>query len=240
MGFGAALGAVGALGGMFGGGGDNGADSARRDQRDYLHRLGLVGDKFGDLAHTGIGDYNYYDGQKRLEIGNLADYLKRNPYTDQRDAADLAQSTAGMTSAWQRAIADTQSGLANSGLSTSTSATPSSVGAGQSAYLQAQQANQMGQAQNQLAQQKIADRLQRMSSLVGLYGDASNNAYNQGSGALGNQGQIYNNLGEQYGNLANYLDAQQQSQSQDFLGGLGQAGQLFNYIGSYNKARKGG
>lgn len=213
-------------GGVFGnlfGGGDNGAGAARTQQNAALLGEQAVTQHWNDLANSNLGSFNRYGLQSDAAIGSLADYLRRDPYTSQRDSQDLAQITNRLSPAFDQAIANSRVANAGNGLDTVDSSGQSSVGAGANAYQQAMRANAMGSAQNDLAYKKIAARQGQMNDLVSLLTGQRDAAYNKGSGALGSASSGYSDLATKYGDLAKYLDELNASRSKsigDFVSAI--------------------
>jgi hypothetical protein len=229
---------AGLLGGLFGGGSNYGqANQYNSDEANAILGEGVDANTFGNLGAQNIQSYNQYNPLYQQSVGNEANYLNQNLYTNPYSNMALTNATQGTTHAYNQARANLTSGLAQRGLQTAGDTSASGALAGGLASINAQGAATQGAAQQNVAQQSIAQHAQNLQALDQLYGGVASQYYNQGTQAYGQQAGIQGNMAGQYGQMAQSALAQAnaaQSAQQQQMGGLiGAAGQLYGMGAGY-------
>jgi hypothetical protein len=221
MGAGLGISALGGIAGLFGG--NNGANQAgqyRGQQMGDLSGLQNTGSQFGSLANEAGGYYNQYMPQFNKALQTDVGYLSQNPATNQNWALGTSRAQQNTQSAYDAARAQVAAAMQQRGLDTPSSSGPSSVGAGANTAVnlaQAQDVSQAGQQSSQALAQAYGGNL---AQLVGLTGGAAQQQLGNEEGALGQEGQIQNELAGQYGDLANMYTQLGLNQTQGAVQGL--------------------
>jgi len=197
------------LGGLFG--------KKRRNpyagqQAQAYGRLGQQGARYGQMAQQAQGGLDRYDPQYRQGVDEYADYLRRDPYTDQRSTAALSQATAGSAAAYQSAQARLQASLAGRGMESS------SLASGGLAGIEAGRAATMAGAQNDLAFRKIDEEGQRKQMLLQLLSGARGRYQGEAMNAMGAQGDLDSRLAGLLTGESRYTDARNDQGEQDQFG----------------------
>jgi hypothetical protein len=214
----------GLLGGVLGGGGsDHGMGQYMNTQASDAANINGLGDTHRRTGDTQMDYYGEDNANSRGAIGNYAAYLKRNPNTDQQDAAGIARATSGTADAYARARANLLG-------SYDYNAGPSGATAGALGNLAMGQANAYGLAQNDQAQRDIAMHRANLEGLVDLYGNQSQRDFGNANTAYGNAGNEYQTAFGDFGQL--YRQAQEQAQQeaqqkQAMIGGATQLAGMF-------------
>lgn len=172
--------------------------------RTNLQNQANIGAQYGSLATGALNNYGTDNAGYRGAVKSEADYLREDPFTDSRDAADLATATNGSIQAGQRASSGLTTSLARRGFDPN-----SSMLAGGLTSLAGQQEATVAGAQNQLANRKIATRQANMGALTSLLGNESGVDYSRGTSALNAQDSIDGSVGR------TYLGLGQQEQGQE-------------------------
>lgn len=199
------LGAIGTLGSLFGGGNNAAYQQANEFQNDQLGAIqgeGVDANTFGNLGQQNLNSYNQYNPLYQQSVGNEANYLNQNLYTNPYSNQQLTNATSGASDAYSRARANLTNSLAQRGLQTAGDTSASGALTGGLASIYAQQAGTQANAQQGIAQQAIAQHAQNLQSLDSLYGGVANQYYNQGTQAYGQQAGIQGNMAGQYGQMA--------------------------------------
>ena len=198
------LAGVGALGSLFGNNGANyaQANQYQGDQLGAIQGEGVDANTFGQLGQQDINSYNQYNPLYQQAVGNEANYLNQNLYTNPYSNQALTNAAGGTTNAYNAARANLTSSLAQRGLQSAGDSSASGALAGGLASINQAQAGTVAGAQQGIAQQSIAQHAQNLQSLDQLYGGVANQYYNQGTQAYGQQAGIQGNMAGQYGQMA--------------------------------------
>jgi hypothetical protein len=160
------------------------------------------------------------DPAYKAQLGRVQDILSTDPYTDSYSAAKIAGATAGTDAAYQAAKSRLTGDLAARGLS------GSGAMAGGLAQIEAGRAGVLSSAANDVAMQAIQDRTQRAQQLLGILGNARDDAFSQRSGALGAEAGVDSSIagdyGQAYGQELLHADSRFNGMM-NLLGGLGGA-----------------
>lgn len=163
-----------------------------------------IGSEFGSLAKGALNNYSADNAGYRSAVTDETNYLKADPFTDTRDAADLAQATRGTTQAFQRGDANLTASLARRGFDPT-----SSMAAGGLASLAGQEAATVAGAENDQAYRKIATRNNNRNALMSILSGESATDYGRGVSALGNENSIDSSLAHTHLGLGQQEQAQE-------------------------------
>ena len=217
-------GALGILGGaldLFGSHGDNGASDYEQAMKQSGESIAGLGNSLRAQGGNQFDLYGTDNANYRQAAGDYANILKADPFTDQKNAADVARTagdTAGIYARTRAALLADGALRGGEGYGQGNSYTAGALGANAN-----NQANALGQAQNQLFYTRANQRRQNAADLTGLYSDMAGQDYNRGMGTYNQASGDFSNAGDIYQQL--YQQALQKSQAQagsqgDAIGGI--------------------
>jgi len=211
--------AASALGSLLGG---------KRKPSAYEQQQAALAQQQGNLANTlqgygnqAQGDYNKYNQQSQRAIGDYADLLRQNPYTDQYSTNQLGAMTAGVNGDAQAAQSNLAAQLAQRGISDSSALT------GGLTAIANNRNNAIAGARQNLYGQSVQNQYDRSQQLANLlsgtangYRGAAESYLGQAMGGYGSAGSQYGQLAQQDYNQQNQWN-QQQGQNASIYGQLG-------------------
>jgi hypothetical protein len=186
------------------------ASPYRTDQADAINRLKMLAPQYGSIADAGAAGVNKYDPQYGAAVTNRVDYLQNDPYTTQRNAADLAQTTNGVVTGYNAARARLRANLAQQGIG-------GGVAAGAEAGIENARAGQMANASNDLYYHRVADADQRSQQLADFLGSVRQMYAGQQQQGLQGQAGVLGSAADGYGGLAQADETRQAQNNQGIM-----------------------
>lgn len=181
--------------------------------------------QYGDLGSPALANYGTDNAASNAAANQYEQYLKTDPFTDQRDTQAVAQANMHGAQAYEGANAALTRSLTQRGINPN-----SSVAVGGFAQNAENQANGQANAQNQLAFQKQALHDQNLATLANFTNGRAGQDFSRASSATGAGAGIQNNINSILGmeangnfNADNANSAQQSGQAAGLgssLGGL--------------------
>lgn len=146
----------------------------------YMGTLSTLANEAGSGYNAAQNQFAGNNAGWQKALNQYSNYLSTNPATQQFNATQVANAEAGANEGAERATANTESNLAQRGISTN-----SGIAAGALANVQEGLAANNANVQNQVGQANIARYGQNMANLAGLWNGAANTSFSQAN-TLGN------------------------------------------------------
>ncbi len=165
----------------------------RAEMDQQTQTLSGVAGQYGGMAKTAQNRYNTFRPQADAALGDYADYLKQDPFTDQVSTQVLGRATAGTNTAYDAAKSNLAASMARRGLSGDSSAQ-----VGGDAAIETARAGDFSRAENDLALRRLDTRRSNLSTLTGLLGGQAENERGNAIDATGRQAGVSGSLLDYY------------------------------------------